>query len=152
MQRISSRMTFFYKRVFPFFFFGVFLLAFAANFIGSAVGKGPPLLFFIMPLIVAVFAFFLLKALIFDLVDEVLDDGDALVIRNGGDEYRVNLADIKNVSYSVMISPPRVVLSLRSSGPLGAKVAFMPPIRFIPFATSPVIDALIERIDMQRRH
>jgi len=144
-------MTFFYKRVFPVLFLGGVLLIFLGGLIvGAAAGKAPPPLFYIMAVVIGAFVFFMLKVLVLDFVDEVLDDSDALIIRNAGAQHRVSLADIKNISYSVIISPPRVVLSLRTPGPLGAKVAFCPPVRFIPFSTSPVIDELIERIDVQR--
>ena len=59
------------------------------------------------------FGYFIMKKLVFDLVDEVWDDGDALVVKNRGQEERIALADIKNVSYSPFVNPPRVTLSLR---------------------------------------
>jgi hypothetical protein len=93
----------------------------------------------------------LMKKLIFDLADEVWDDGSALLVKKGGQEERIALSDIKNVNYSTMSSPPRVVLSLRRPSVFGEQLAFCAPIRFIPFATSPVIDDLIERIDVARR-
>ena len=46
------------------------------------------------------FGYFVMKKLVFDLVDEVWDDGEALLIKNRGQEERVALRDIKNVSYS----------------------------------------------------
>jgi hypothetical protein len=50
-----------------------------------------------------------------------------------------------------MSSPPRIVLSLRRPSVFGDQVAFCAPIRFVPFATSPIIDDLIERIDVARQ-
>ena len=97
------------------------------------------------------FGYLLMKKLIFDLADEVWDDGNTLVVKTGSQEQRIALSDIKNVNYSVMTSPPRVVLSLRRPTVFGDRVAFCAPIRFVPFATSPIIDDLIERIDTARR-
>jgi hypothetical protein len=114
-------------------------------------GGFPPVLFLIMPALMMAFGYFIIKKLIFDLVDEVLDDGDALVIRNGREEERVPLSDIMNVSYSQFVSPPRVTLSLRNSSRFGNRISFCAPIRLMPFSTSPVIDELIERIDAKRR-
>ena len=54
-----------------------------------------------------------------DLVDEVWDASDALVVRNKGEEARIRLSDIINVSYSPVGSPPRVTLSLRTPGRFG---------------------------------
>jgi hypothetical protein len=92
-----------------------------------------------------------MKKLVFDLVDEVWDDGDALVIRNRGDEERIALSDIKNVSYSPFTNPPRVTLSVRRPTVFGEEIAFNAPTRIVPFSTSPVIKDLIERIDLARR-
>jgi len=152
MRRISSRMTFWYKRVFPIFWFGFLLLFIALPWL---LERGPaqavPTMFYIVPVLMGVVGFVLMKRLVFDLVDEVLDDGDALVIRNRGQEERVGLADIVNVSYAQFINPPRVTLLLRNPGLFGGKVSFCAPTRFNPFSSSPVIDALIQRIDAKRR-
>jgi hypothetical protein len=152
MSRISSHLTFLYKRVFPIFWFGLLLLFLAFGLIGALRSERfPSLLFLIVPLLMMAFGYFIMKKLIFDLVDEVVDLGDALMIRNGGLQERVALSDIMNVSYSSFVNPPRVTLSLRTPGAFGSRVSFCAPIRLVPFSTSPVIDALIERIDAARR-
>jgi hypothetical protein len=152
MRRISSRMTFLNKRVFPAFWFG-FLILFAGIFLFQSVGpnNGPPVPFLAFPAIMIVGGYFFMKKLVFDLVDEVWDDGDSLVIRNRGDEERIALSDIKNVSYSPFTNPPRVTLSVRRPTVFGEEIAFNAPTRIVPFSTSPVIKDLIERIDLARR-
>jgi hypothetical protein len=152
MQRISSRSTFFSKRVFPIIWFG--FLAFIvltmmriktahnAHFSGGV---------FIGPVIMAIFGFYIMKKLVFDLADEVSDDGDALVVRFGSEEERIPLSEIMNVSYSYMSNPNRVTLTLRTPGRFGKEIAFTPPQRFLPFAKSPIVADLIERIDAARR-
>jgi len=151
MRRISSKWTFFYKRVFPVIFFG-FLLVFVGIglFANSQSNSASNIPFLIMPIVMMVVVYFISKKLIFDLVDEVWDDGDTLVVRNAGQEQRIALADIKNVNYSPLISPPRVTLSLRRPTVFGEQVTFCAPVRLVPFATSPVIDDLIERVDRAR--
>ena len=152
MRRISSHATFLYKRVFPIFWFGLLLLFLAFGLIGTLRSeRSPSLLFVIVPLLMMAFGYFIMKRLIFDLVDEVVDLGDALMISNGGRQERVALSDIVNVSYSPFVNPPRVTLSLRTPGAFGSRVTFCAPILLVPFSTSPVIDALIERIDAARR-
>ncbi len=152
MQRISSRMTFFNKRVFPLIWFGLLIVFVGmALFSGKAGNAGSPLPFLIVPIIMIVFGAFVMKKLGFDLVDEVWDDGDALLIRNGGTEERIALRDIKNVSYSPYMNPPRVTLSLRHSTAFGEQITFGAPMRFVPFTTSPMIDDLIERVDRARQ-
>jgi hypothetical protein len=151
MQRISSKATFFHKRIFPVLMLG-FLLIFLAVGVGAQwrAGNGPPLPFFLMPIFVAVIIFFVFKKLIFDLVDEVWDAGDALIVRNKGQEERIALSDIMNVSYSPFVNPPRVTLSLRRPSVFGDQISFCAPVRFVPFSTSPIIDELIKRIDAAR--
>ena len=152
MQRLSSKATFFHKRILPILMFG-FLVVFVVISFGasSARNEPPPLLVLVVPIIMAIVFFFTLKKLVFDLVDEVWDAGDELLVRNRSIEDRIALSDITNVNYSPYINPPRVTLSLRRPSFFGAKISFMPPIRFVPFTTSPVIDELIARIDAARR-
>jgi hypothetical protein len=152
MRRISSRMTFWYKRVFPIFWFG-FLLLFVV--VPWTVGRGPaqalPTMFFIMPALFGILGYVIMKKLVFDLVDEVLDDGDALVVRNRDLEERIALSNIVNVSYSQFVNPPRVTLLLRNPSLFGERVSFCAPTRFNPFSSSPMIDDLIRRIDAKTR-
>ncbi|HEX3948982.1 MAG TPA: hypothetical protein VHW95_03920 [Steroidobacteraceae bacterium] len=107
--------------------------------------------FLIGPLLMVVIGFFVMKKLIFDLVDEVWDDGNSLLVKNRGQEQRIPLSDIRNVSYSPYMNPPRVTLSLRRPTVFGDQITFSAPLRFVPFATSPVIDDLINRIDTARQ-
>jgi hypothetical protein len=147
MRRISSGWTFFYKRVFPLLWFG-FLVVFAG--IGVVNGQGPFVV--IVPIAMIGFGYFIMQKLVFDLVDEVCDDGDALLVKNRGQEQRIALADIKNINYSPFISPPRVTLSLRRPTVFGEQITFCAPVRLVPFSPSPVIADLIERVDHARRH
>src|SRR5579863_3244793 len=151
MRLISSKMTFFNKRIFPAIWFG-FLIVFigVAVFSGATRNTASPLPFLIVPAIMIVFGYFIMKKLVFDLADEVWDDGDTLVVKNRGQEQRIALSDIKNVSYSPFINPPRVTLSLRRPTVFGDQITFSAPVRLVPFSTSPVINDLIERVDHAR--
>ncbi|HTV28435.1 MAG TPA: hypothetical protein VMF32_11685 [Xanthobacteraceae bacterium] len=152
MRRISSKWTFFYKSVFPIFWFGfIILFLVVALFVPMRSGQSPPIPALIVPAIMFVVGFFLMKKFVFDLADEVWEDNDVLIVKNRGQEQRIALRDIKNVSYSPMMSPPRVVLSLRRPTVFGGQIAFCAPVRFVPFATSPIIDDLIDRIDAARQ-
>jgi hypothetical protein len=44
-----------------------------------------------------------------------------------------------------------VTLSVRQPTTFGDQIAFMAPVRFVPFTTSPVINELIDRIDQARQ-
>src|SRR5215470_1884787 len=101
MHRISSRLTFFYKRVFPLMCFGFIGFALLASVHAISAGKlVQPLPALLIPVIMLIFGYFLMKKLVFDLVDEVWDVGDALIIRNMGREERVPLSQVMNISYT----------------------------------------------------
>jgi len=105
-----------------------------------------------VPIAMIGFGYFLMQELVFDLIDEVWDDGDALVVKNGGQEQRVALSDIKNVNYSPFVNPPLVTLSLRRPTVFGEQITFCAPVRLVPFSSSPVIADLIDRVDRARRN
>lgn len=98
------------------------------------------------------FGYFLFRRLLFDLMDEVYDSGDALVVRNNDQEDRIALTNITNVSYSQFVNPPRVTLSLREKCRFGDQVTFSPPtyLKFDLFAPNPMIEDLIKRIEAAR--
>lgn len=147
MTRISSKATFFQKRVFPVLLFG-FLAFVLVSVAEAAAAHGVPVIVGIaVVLVVLVYVFFLTKRLMFDLADEVWDAGDSLVVRRGAVEVRIPFAQIRNVSYTVMTNPNRVTLNLREAGLLGDEVSFIAPTTWVPFRKSPVILDLIDRID-----
>jgi len=150
MKRISSS-TFFIKRIFPVIWFGFLILFVIAGFFINSAGNTPPLPFFIIPIMMAVFGYLLLKKTVFDLADEVSDAEDFLVVRFGKVKDQIALSNIINVSYTVMMNPPRVTLTLRQPCRFGKEVAFSPPISWVPFSKSPIITELIERIDAARK-
>src|SRR5690348_7444526 len=95
---ISSRLTFFSKRVFPVVWFG-FLAVFVLTAVAASGGRGFQPAFVVMPLVMAVIGFVVMKKLVFDLADEVWDDGTELVVKSKGQIDRIPLANIMNVSY-----------------------------------------------------
>src|ERR1700681_1229310 len=143
MQRISSRSTFFSKRVFPLIWFGFLAIFIIAPLLGKKPAGALSAGFFIMPIFMAIFGYFVIRKLVFDLADEVLDDGDSLIVRFGSDQARIPLSQIMNVSYSYMSNPGRVTLTLRTPGRFGKEITFSPPQRFVPFAKSPIVADLI---------
>src|SRR5262245_48277069 len=73
MKRISSKWTFFYKRIFPVILLGFLLLFVTAALATQRSANAPPAaLFFLVAVFMAVIGFFIFRKLIFDLVDEVL--------------------------------------------------------------------------------
>ncbi|WP_444907563.1 hypothetical protein ACJJIR_05345 [Microbulbifer sp. SSSA008] len=147
MKKISGS-TFYFKKLFPSIWFG-FLSFFLVTSLAAGAAQ-ESIMFLVVPVIMAVFGFFFFKKLLWDLADEVYDEGDSLLFRKGGQEQRVLLKDIINISYAQMSSPERVVLQIRSDGAIGKELAFNPPMRFNPFSRNPVITELIERVDRAR--
>jgi hypothetical protein len=154
-QRISSRNTFFVKRVFPVLWFGGVTL-----FLGTALTAGlhararPPFVIYVVPLLMLGFGYWLMRRLVFDLADTVYDEGDALRVRFRGDEERIPLANIMNISYSGLTNPPRATLTLRQPGIFGKEVTFSPIQKvFGPLlrTSNPIVSDLIERVDAARR-
>jgi hypothetical protein len=153
--RISSRNTTFMKRVFPVFWFGFLALwTVLAVTGGRQAAHAIPLPVFIIPAVMAGFGYLLMRRLVFDLADEVYDEGSALRVRRGDAEERIPLSNIINVSYAGLTNPPRVTLTLRQAGLLGRQVTFSPVQRlFGPLlrTSNPIVDDLIERADAARR-
>lgn len=149
MKKLTSKSTFINKRIFPVIWFGILALIVVKSFSVEGANRPDPM-FIVIPVLMAVFGYFIMKKLVFDLIDEVYDEGDSLLFKNSGKQVRVNLRDIKNVSYQYMINPPRVTLNLRHETALGKELSFSPPISFIPFKKNKDIEELIDRIDRAR--
>jgi hypothetical protein len=150
MKKLSSKSTVFYKKIFPaiwFGFLGVFVLVSISE---QSKQNEFDIMFIAIPILMAVIGYFIMKRFVFDLIDEVYDEGSSLLFKNSGKEVRVRLTDIKNVSYSLKVNPPRVTLSLRHQTELGDELSFSPPISFIPFKKNRDIEELIGRIDKAR--
>jgi hypothetical protein len=148
---ISSKWTFFYKKAFPVLWFG-----FIALFVVVALASGAAekdFMALVMPCLIAVFGFFMFRKLIWNLADEVVDAGDALIVRNHGEEERVPLSNIMNVSASTLTNPARITLRLAQAGRFGNEIVFSPKRTFTlnPFARNPVAEDLIVRVDGARR-
>ena len=136
------------KKVFPVVWFG--FLAFFALILTTAAGQKAvallPLLF------VGGLGFFLMKKLVWDLVDEVYDCGDFLLVKNRSDEDNIPLTNIMNVSASMAVNPPRITLRLVIPSKFGNEISFSPVKTFTlnPFAKDPISEDLIQRIDQAR--
>lgn len=152
-KRISAGNTFFMKRVFPFVMFGALALGGAIAVSAALHQPGFPYPALIAPLFMAGVFYFLFRRLIFDLADDVLDEGDALRVRIGSEEERIPLSQIINVSYAGMTNPPRITLTLRQPGRFGREVSFSPVQSLAQSLTgkNPLVSELIERVDAARQ-
>lgn len=109
-------------------------------------------MFLVGPGIMAVFGFVIMKKTVWDLVDEVYDDQDFLLVKNRGEEDRVALSNIINVSATTFMNPPRTTLRLVNPGKFGDEITFTPVRGFNlnPFAKNQVAEDLIVRVDKAR--
>lgn len=153
MTRLSARGTYLAKRIIPVAWYGLLLLIVAVGS-NTAIRKGKPEeLYFFIPFAIffAGVSFIAFKKLIFELVDSVWDDGDALVIRSGRKQERVLLSDILSVSYAGFQNPSRVTLYLRRPTVLGDEIPFAIKTRTIGFRLPALVRDLMERVDEARR-
>ena len=151
MKKISSKYTFFYKVVFPIFWFGFLSIFVVVSVFADATEES--LMFLVVPVGMAVFGYFLMKKLIWDLMDEVIDNGDYLTVKYKGEVATINLENIMNVSQTTNQNPPRITLRLRSRSRFGDEVSFIPASEFSlnPFKKSSIGEDLIQRVDRARR-
>ncbi|MGH8091511.1 MAG: hypothetical protein ACREO6_08675 [Rudaea sp.] len=161
MEIISSKQTFFIKRLFPILWLGLVGLGVAMPFLvppkprNPAVHAPPPEIFMIVPAMMLGIGVLLFRKLIWDLADEVEDFGDYLRVRRGNIEERVKLADVMNVSMSQFTNPKRITLRLRKPGAFGDEVVFIPqaPVfRLNPFTRNAIAERLIQRVDQLRNN
>jgi hypothetical protein len=144
MGRISSRQTLWHKKIVPTLIFG--MTAAFCVLLGRDVANGRlPVAIFVVPVIVVGPFYLLLRWLVFRLMDEVWIDGDDLIVRNRGEEARVPIASITNVSGSFLVNPEHVRLTLSPPSIFGGTIRFMPPMRFLRLGLPPVAQELADR-------
>lgn len=150
MRLLSSGRTVFYKKVFPALWFGFVGMIFSGGLF-SAVKDGSGFGFLLFPVGIGIFGFMIMKSFVWNLVDEVWDDGNSLVVRNKGREARIDLLNVININHTAFTNPPSVSLTLRTPCEFGRVVKFSPPQRLWGFSEHPVVTELIERVDRKRQ-
>ena len=64
--------------------------------------------------------------MVWDLADEVWDEGGTVRIKKGDEEIRLSYADIADVRRSTPFRPLAITLVLREKSALGSRIAFSP--------------------------
>ena len=123
MRQISSRFTFWHKRIFPIFWFGFWALwtCIVASWVVKSRG---PVFILLVPVAIPLFGYLLMRRMIFPLADEVFLDGDDVIVRKDGMEARFPVRQIINVDSSIMANPARITLTLREPCELGREIIF----------------------------
>ena len=137
MRKISSRLTVFYKRVFPVLWIAMILVnivALALAWPADAAHRGMAIA---IPIMMAIFGYLLFRWLIFDLVDEVFIDGAELMIRNRGHEDRIPLANLESIRATQFFHPERITVVAN-----GTKYTFAAPARLNWLSPHPVAEEL----------
>jgi hypothetical protein len=153
-RRISSRMTGFYKRVFPLLWFVILAVILAVMASALRRAPGAPMAVLLVPVAMMVLGYALFRTLLSGLMDEVWDNGHELIVVNQDHVEHEPLAGIVNISYSGFTNPKRAVIMLRRPGRWGAKLAFIPlrsSIRMLSSGDNVMIDELVRRVDEARR-
>ena len=155
MRVISSRATFFHKKVFAVVWFGFLALAAGSMLWDVLRGVGDAsAMDFVFIGFLAFLGFGIMNALVFDVADEVIDYGEYLIVRKGDHEVRVELWEILRVNDVRFVNPPRVTLRLERARKFGRDISFIPADelrrRINPFGKSAIAAELMERVDAAR--
>jgi len=145
MRQLSSKSTFFTKRIFPAIWLGFVAIFGITSVLSGAVSKDP--MFVVVPVFMAVAGLIFFRGLLWKLADSVSDHGDYLVVRRGGVEAKVPLANVMNVSASSFSNPKTISLRLIQPSTLGQEISFIPstPFTLNPLAKLAVAEELMER-------
>jgi hypothetical protein len=157
MKRISNPFTPALKIV-PFLVcgFSAFILVLLLKSILALLfengGLQKAVMFVVFPGLVAIGGYYAWKAGIRDLMDEVYDCGDYLLVKKGGQEDTVLLANINYVRFSNTRdgAQPRIRLSLDAPGKFGTEILFVPPQNPLAPRTNRVADDLVARVNEAR--
>jgi len=129
-SRKISGSTLWYKKLFPVVWFGFLGSMTLIMILPVAAGDVSPM-GVVIPVVMAVFGYFMFRNLVWDLCDEVFDAGEELIFIKGDKKQHVKLSDIINISYNHMMSPERVVINSRVGGAIGKELVFCLPKRFM---------------------
>lgn len=94
--------------------------------------------------------FVFVRRVAFPLIDEVIDEGECLVVRIAGREDRVPLGNIAAVVDGPTVRPALVVLRLEQPCCFGREITFMPRYRFTWNLMHPLVDELRARVKAVR--
>ena len=147
-------MTFFYKYIFPVLWFGALSIFVLLDFVNAAAATASMIPLVIVPVLMTGIGYIVYRALLKGLVDELWDNGNELLVINGGHLEHVPFSEIVNVSYMGLSNPKRATLMLRKAGRWGTKLSFIPvrgSISIWNLMDNKMLDELILRIDAARR-
>lgn len=146
---LSSRSTSFHKRWLPVLLAAYPVLVLSATVLGIAqAGRVTPtdIVFLVAACLVLAVGYRLFRSFSCRVVDEVVDDGASLIIRNNGIDERVSLANVEAVLDGPVVRPVLITLRLGLPCRFGREVTFMPRYRFTWNDLHPLVDELRTRV------
>jgi hypothetical protein len=152
MKRISSEMTLIHKGS-AILCIGLFALSGVGPVIDVVSGANEsPILTLLGICLIWLTTYLLLRAFVFDVADEVWDDGEYLVVTWGRVSERIAMSDIAEVSEPLFFRPRRVTLRFEKRGNFGREITFVPAGDFTlsPFRRSAAGEDLRKRVATAR--
>lgn len=152
-ERLSSKGTFFIKRILPLFYLAFFAVWMSGVVIAGLQGFRQAWWMAAAGLVFIVLFVFLQWSLMRRYADEVVLDGDWLMVRHRGSEERILLSNIVNVGISGSVKPARITLQLRNPCRFGDRIVFFPRMEWNlnPFARNETSEMLIQHVDRARQ-
>eukprot|EP01029_Cantina_marsupialis_P009751 TRINITY_DN22570_c0_g1_i3.p1 TRINITY_DN22570_c0_g1~~TRINITY_DN22570_c0_g1_i3.p1 ORF type:complete len:151 (-),score=8.91 TRINITY_DN22570_c0_g1_i3:183-635(-) len=145
MKKISSNLTFFYKKILPLYFLVFIFSLIVIGFISEPFQNST--IFLVSPLIIASLGFIIFRKLIWNLCDNVYDCGDFLLFKNGKKEKKVYFKDIINVAQKQFLHPERVTIYTQNEN----KITFSPLLKHNLFSSNPIVKELIKRVEQTKQ-
>jgi hypothetical protein len=81
----------------------------------------------IVPVGLAVFGYLIMRAFVFNVVDEVYLNENEIIVRNSGEEDRFSVSNVLSVYRDVMINGEPITLTLREPSKFGREIVFSHP-------------------------
>jgi hypothetical protein len=137
VQRLSSRMTFYYKFVFTTLWSGAFAVGAVATFLSPRAGLVPRIVIPVAWVVGSAVMWWALARL-----KRVSFDGSTLVISNYVTEITVPVREISAVSQSLLVNTRPVKITFVSETPFGEAVTFIPPVSLWKVGEDPIVERL----------
>lgn len=150
MRKISSGMTFLFRYVFPILYFGILGTAGTVTLLDRTVQDRSEAMFAFVVMAAAGLA--VIRFVIWDLADEVLDASEFLLVKKWGHVERIAIYDIERVDLMQRMTPQRIELRLKRPCRFGRMIAFLPDRSLsAPLEENEVAAELIYRVEQARK-
>lgn len=149
MNKLSADATSLYKKLFPFSMYLILAIFYALCMVAMYQVGEFDIWFFLVPVCMAVLAYFIMQDGMIGLADDVFDCGEYLLIRNKGKETQIHLSDVVDFEYSYLTHPQLICFSYKKSRSSYKTLKFSPDTD--QQSPHPDILDLIKRIDAAKK-